>query len=255
MSEPFDLSIGKKVERAAEKQNAADEAAPGPERGLSTTIAEKSEHDGDDGVREVILNGGFPVLEFIGGDDDVVNFAMRTHGATDNAEEAQKGGETDTKSTHEQGSVINGALNSVSFSARFIFVEEAVTQPDDAGAALDHALVMCDENERFPLTIELVEEIENFLAGFAIEIAGGFIGKDDDGAVGKCTGDGDTLLLAAGELIGLMVKAVLQSDLSGKPGAGGDHVSVFGTAVVHGYRDVFDDTELLDEIVALKDEA
>jgi hypothetical protein len=70
----------------------------------------------------------------------------------------------------------------------------------------------------------------------------------------KRTGDGHTLLLAAGEFVGLVVQAVLKSNLGGETRTCFDHVGVFGTAVIHRHGDVLDDAELLNEIVALKDE-
>ncbi len=114
---------------------------------------------------------------------------------------------------------------------------------------------MGDEDEGFALAVEVVEEFEDFFAGFGVEVAGGFVGEDDEGGVGEGAGDGDALLLAAGELVGFVVEAVVEADLGGEFGGDGAHLFVGGAAVVHGDGDVFADGELLDEVVGLEDEA
>jgi hypothetical protein len=63
-----------------------------------------------------------------------------------------------------------------------------------------------DEDEGFALAVQVVEEIEDFFAGLGVEVAGGFVGEDDERAVGKGAGDGDALLLAAGKLVGLVIR-------------------------------------------------
>lgn len=137
----------------------------------------------------------------------------------------------------------------------FVTVEEAVFEADDTGAALDHALVMGDEDEGLALAIEVVEEVEDFFAGFGVEVASGFVGEDDERAVGESAGDGNALLLAAGELVGSVIEAVVESDLGGKFCGDFPHFFIGGPAVIHGDGDVFSDGELLDEVVGLKDEA
>ena len=53
--------------------------------------------------------------------------------------------------------------------------------------------------------VDANEEVHGLPAGVGIEVAGGFV-SDDDGRPGdKATGDGDPLLLAAGELIGMSI--------------------------------------------------
>ena len=50
------------------------------------------------------------------------------------------------------------------------------------------------------------------IAGFGVEVAGGFVGEDDGGLVDEGAGDGDALALTAGELVGLVVHAGLEAD-------------------------------------------
>jgi len=58
---------------------------------------------------------------------------------------------------------------------------------------------------------EFTEKGEDVGAVFGIEVAGGFVGEDDAGAVNEGAGDGDALLFAAGELRGSGVGAVLDA--------------------------------------------
>ena len=62
---------------------------------------------------------------------------------------------------------------------RLIVLNHAIPQTNDTRAALHHALVMGDKDQGLSLLIEFVEEVEDFLAGLGIQIAGGFIGQND----------------------------------------------------------------------------
>ena len=53
----------------------------------------------------------------------------------------------------------------------------------------------------------------------AIEVAGGLVGQEDGGLVGQGAGDGDALLLAAGEPVGLRLDFVGQADRSSSIGS------------------------------------
>ena len=50
---------------------------------------------------------------------------------------------------------------------------------------------------------ELEEERHDRVAGGLVEVAGGLVGEDQAGAGGERPADGDALLLAAGELLGV----------------------------------------------------
>ena len=47
-----------------------------------------------------------------------------------------------------------------------------------------------------------LEDLGDFFAVGAIEVAGRFVGENHPRLIGECAGDGDALLLAAGELVG-----------------------------------------------------
>ena len=55
------------------------------------------------------------------------------------------------------------------------------------------------------------EQLDDFVAGRGIEIAGGFVGKDKGGARRDGTGDGDALLLAPRKLLRVMVQPVAEA--------------------------------------------
>ncbi len=63
------------------------------------------------------------------------------------------------------------------------------------------------------LAVETLEQRDDLLAGLQVEVAGGLVGQDDGGVVGEGPGDGDALLLAAGELEGLVAVALPEADL------------------------------------------
>src|SRR5512135_929222 len=55
------------------------------------------------------------------------------------------------------------------------------------------------------LVVELLEDGHDLEAGLAVEVAGGLVGQDHGGVVEQGPGDGHPLLLAARELVGLVV--------------------------------------------------
>jgi hypothetical protein len=74
----------------------------------------------------------------------------------------------------------------------------AVANFDDAAAAAGEIGIMGDEQQSGAGGFAKAEqEVNDAIAGLLIEIAGGFIGKDDARAGGKCPGNGHALLLAA----------------------------------------------------------
>src|SRR6187397_264451 len=56
----------------------------------------------------------------------------------------------------------------------------AVAQADGAARVVGHVGVVGDKDERLALFVQFVEELHDFRARSRIEIAGGFIGKDDE---------------------------------------------------------------------------
>ncbi len=65
-----------------------------------------------------------------------------------------------------------------------------------------------EDNGSFFVAGELGEKLNDDGAGSGVQIAGGFVGEDDGGAMDKGASYGGALELAAGKLVGTVVSAV-----------------------------------------------
>ena len=79
-----------------------------------------------------------------------------------------------------------------------------------------HVVVVRHQDDRLPVLVEVVDQVQHLGAGARIEVAGGLVGQDDERIVHQRAGDGHALLLAAGELAGPMVQPVAQADQLGQ---------------------------------------
>src|SRR6516162_466075 len=70
-----------------------------------------------------------------------------------------------------------------------------------------------NENDCVSALIQIFEERHDFIAGFRIEIASGFIRQDDGWIVYQSPRDGDTLALTARKLVRLVVQTITESYL------------------------------------------
>ena len=50
-----------------------------------------------------------------------------------------------------------------------------------------------DDKGLVVFAVETAKQVENLFGGFAVEVAGGFVGPDDGGIIGEGASDGDTL--------------------------------------------------------------
>lgn len=119
------------------------------------------------------------------------------------------------------GSRLGGAV--LGGAECFVGNDAAIGHADQALGAAGQRFIMGDDDERGAgLGAAIKDEVDNGSAGGAIEIAGGFIGKQQRGARGKRAGDGDALLFAARKLAGIVMEAVAKADgLQFGRGAGG----------------------------------
>ena len=113
---------------------------------------------------------------------------------------------------------------------------------------------MGDEDHRVPLPVELLEETQHLPAGAGVQGAGGLIGQDHRGVPRQSPGNGDPLLLAAGELGGQVLLLALQPHPAQGPDRplpplGGGH-----PGIQQGELHVFQYGELGDQVVLLEDE-
>ena len=74
-----------------------------------------------------------------------------------------------------------------------------------AGVFLIDVAVVGDHHNGGAFLVEALEQLEDFICGFWVKVAGGFVGEDDIGVVEEGAGDGYALLLPAGELVGHLV--------------------------------------------------
>ena len=51
-----------------------------------------------------------------------------------------------------------------------------------------------------------MEHLKDGVGVFGVEVSGGLVGEDDGGPVDEGAGDGDTLLLATGELLSAVIR-------------------------------------------------
>ena len=79
-------------------------------------------------------------------------------------------------------------------------------------AASATSAVVGDQDDRAARRVELVEEGHDLGARMAVEVAGRLVGEDQRGFGDERAGDGDALLLAAGQLGRLVVEPVAQPE-------------------------------------------
>ncbi len=72
---------------------------------------------------------------------------------------------------------------------------------------------MRDDDDCFVLfLVQFFQKGNDDVAGFGVEVAGRLVGEDDFWIVDECACDGDALHLSAGELVGIVVRAVFEPD-------------------------------------------
>ena len=92
-------------------------------------------------------------------------------------------------------------------------MDATVDEGDPAIGGSGNFFAVGDENDcGFFFSGELGDEIDDHGAGGGVEIAGGFVGEKDRGLVDEGTGEGSSLELSTGELVGAMVGAVGELD-------------------------------------------
>ena len=131
----------------------------------------------------------------------------------------------------------------------------AVLDFDDAVGVFGDVAVVGNEDDGVAFGVQFAEDFHDFFATVAVKRAGGFVGEDDLSAVHERTGDGDALLLAAGELARFVFGAFAEAE------AGEQRFGTFfpcfavRTGVDGGDGDVFPGFEVGKQVVALEDEA
>ncbi len=102
---------------------------------------------------------------------------------------------------------------------------------------------------------EFAEQGEDVLAVGGVEVAGGFVGEDEAGAVDERTGDGDALHLAAGKLGGKGVGAVGDADALEEGVDAGGTFGGWGAEELEGELDVLGGGQRGQQVEELEDRA
>jgi acyl-CoA thioesterase-1 len=135
-----------------------------------------------------------------------------------------------------------------------ILNEAAAFELDDATGFAGEIEIMSDQDESCAGGgVEVEEEVDDAVAGFVIKIAGGFVGKENFGAIEEGASESDTLLLAAGELGGVMVETFGEADLFEE--TGGEIADTALTAEFERNHDILDGGESGEKLEVLEHEA
>ncbi len=95
-------------------------------------------------------------------------------------------------------------------------IDHAVLHVDDAAGARGGVRIVRDEDDGFAALVQAIHQVENFLARFGIEIAGGFVRQNHERIVDERSRHGHALLLSAGELVRAMIQTVAKPDEAGE---------------------------------------
>ena len=136
-----------------------------------------------------------------------------------------------------------------------VIPEPAVLDFEDEVVRRDEAAVVGDDDEGgVALGLQAAEDAVDLVAGAGIELAGGLVGEEQDRVLHEGAGDGDSLLFAAGKLVGAVVEAVAEAD--GGEQLDGLDLHLGGDAAGEERdEDVLDRGEVADEVEGLEDEA
>jgi len=129
--------------------------------------------------------------------------------------------------------------------------EMAVSEFDAPAGVAGDVHVVGDHKDRVSGLVEFAKNIDyDFFVDF-VEIARGFVGKDEFWLINERAGDGDALLFAAGEFCGEMFEAVGEADTF----EGFDGLRFVGDGMeILREHDVFEGREIRDEMKLLEDE-
>ena len=126
---------------------------------------------------------------------------------------------------------------------------------DSAAHVVDGAGVVGGHDDGGAGAVDLVEEDHDAVSSFGVEVTGGFVGEQHEGAVDEGAGDSDALLFATGEFVGVAVFFASKVDeFEGVGDDAGDFV-FSGSYDFQGEGYVIVDGFLLEESEVLEDVA
>ena len=132
----------------------------------------------------------------------------------------------------------------------------SVAEEDVARGVLGNLGVVGHEDDGVTLVVEFLKQDKHLERRAGVEVTGGFVGEDDGWVVDERTGDGYTLHLTAGHLVGLVLEAVAEADFD--ECLDGTLTTLLGLdlGIVHQWQfDILDGRGLGQQVVVLEDEA
>ena len=130
-----------------------------------------------------------------------------------------------------------------------------ILQPDDPLGLHRNGVVVGDEHHGVPLPVQLLQHPQHLAAGVAVQRAGGLVGQNDRRVTRQSTCNGDTLLLAAGKLVGLVLELIAQPYPLKRGGRAALALSQGDARVHQRHFHVFQQAELGQQVILLEDEA
>jgi hypothetical protein len=141
---------------------------------------------------------------------------------------------------------------------RLVAHDRTVAEDEIAPAEMGDVQFVGDHDDGDALFVELLKNAHHFDGGSGVQIARGFVRQQHLRFIYETAGDGHTLLLAAGKLVGKMVRAICQThDLEAVQRAIANlpRGMATGATVQHGKLDILERRRAREEIEALKNEA
>jgi hypothetical protein len=137
------------------------------------------------------------------------------------------------------------------------FGDEAGVEEDDAvGHVAGELHFVGDDDHGHAFFGQVAHDAQDFVAQLGVERAGGFVEEHDSGLHREGAGDGDSLLLAAGELrrvgVGFLVEADFREELARQMFRFGAGHAFYDDG---GFGDVFENGEVREEVEGLENHA
>lgn len=130
-----------------------------------------------------------------------------------------------------------------------------VLQTDDAVCLHRNGIIVGDEHHGVALIVHLLQHSQHFAAGVAVQCAGRLVGQNDRRVPHQRPSDGNTLLLAAGELSGIGLFFIRQTHFA-------EQLTGFFLRLFFIYpsdhlrlRNVFQHREMREQVKILKNKA
>ena len=133
--------------------------------------------------------------------------------------------------------------------------ERAVAHRDEPVGSRRDPRIVGDDHQRLAAPAKPIEQPEHVSSRRAVEIAGGFVGEDDQWFVAERAGDRHPLTLAARECRREMVSSICESDLVEQLLGPAPSRPRRAPGEQRGQLDVLDGGQLLHQVESLEDEA